>query len=268
MWRLLGATRCGVVSIGELLPRLPDVALASYAPDARRRVAFGRRVPSDRTPPAMPLVLNLLLGLGLVAAVGASVQLWRVHLENARRDDMQALAARRGWALTVTEEQLGRAGTLRIVPRGGHPWMVEARPKGAAGGPVTLYEAEAPRWAEGTLVMVAVPVREEHGRVDLQILRHLDRGDGEGTAECLRPLSAPVGVTALAHGDPWRRADLAALALALGHWSPVASGARGLPVLILSPRGLQLRLDLPLRRPEQMERFLDLALELSRLIGP
>ena len=55
----------------------------------------------------------------------------------------------------VTGERLGRAGTLRIVPRGGTPWTTEARPKRSLGGPITEYEAEAPRWAEGTLVMVA-----------------------------------------------------------------------------------------------------------------
>ena len=37
----------------------------------------------------------------------------------------------------------------------------------------------------------------------------------------------------------------------------LAKGARGVPVLILSPGGMQLRLRLGLKRPGQMERFLD-----------
>ena len=51
-------------------------------------------------------------------------------------------------------------------------------------------------------------------------------------------------------------------------WTPLAQGARGVPVLILSPAGMQLRLRQGLKRPEHMERFLDLALDLGRLIGP
>ena len=62
----------------------------------------------------MPILLNLLLSLGFAASVGAAVHFWRGHLDAARQDAMQALAARRGWALTVTGERLGRAGTLRL----------------------------------------------------------------------------------------------------------------------------------------------------------
>lgn len=221
----------------------------------------------------MPFVLNLLLVLGFAAAVGGAVHFWRRHLETARRDDMQALAARRGWALTVTGERLGRTGTLRIVPRGGLPWMAEARPRSAPGGPSTDYEAEAPRWAEGTLLMIAAPLPRTGGHdaaaiPDLRALRAILGEDGARSAEPLRFVPAPEGVTALSDGDPSFRADLTDLALVLRKWAPVTSGPQGLPVLILSPEGLRLRLRIALDRPEQMERFLDLALELSRLIGP
>lgn len=221
----------------------------------------------------MPLVLNLLLGMGFAAAVGAAVHFWRLHLQTARRDDMQALAARRGWALTVTGERLGRAGTLRIIPRGGLPWIAEVRPRSAPGGPSTSYEAEAPRWAEGTLLMVAAPLPrlaggDPHALPDLRALRMILGEEGARNAEPLRFVPAPEGVTALSDGDPSFRADLGDLALALNGWEPVSSGPEGLPVLILSPEGLRLRLRHDIRRPEPMERFLDLSLELSRLIGP
>ena len=221
----------------------------------------------------MPLVLNLLLGVGFAAAVGAAVHFWRIHLEAARRDDMQALAARRGWALTVTEESLGRAGTLRIVPRGGLPWVAEVRPLSADGGPFTAYAAEAPRWAEGTLLLLAIPAPDQGepsrpAEPGPQALREVLAETGACDPESLRLVPAPEGVTALSDADPSLRVDLGDLALVLGRWTPVAAGPRGLPVMILSPDGLQLRLCTRLRRPEQMERFLDLAMELSRLIGP
>lgn len=217
----------------------------------------------------MPHFLNLLLGLGFAAAVGAAVQFWRAQLVAARNDGMQALAARRGWALTVTGERLGRAGTLRLAPRGGLPWVAEARPSGAPGGPATDYEAEAPRWAEGTLLMVAwAPPGRAEGAAGQPDPRSLLDEETARLAGSLSLLPSPEGVTAMSDGNPSLRADLADLARVLGGWAPVAPGPRGRPVLVLSPEGLRLRLRTPIRRPEQMERFLDLALELSRLIGP
>jgi hypothetical protein len=218
----------------------------------------------------MSLLLNLLVSLGFAAAVGAAVHFWRAHLETARRDGMQALAARRGWALTVTGERLGRAGTLRIVPRGGTPWLAEARPKRAPDGPVTEYEAEAPRWAEGTLVMVAAPLPgpvEPGALPDSRLMSDLLGDEVARLAGLLHVVPAPDRVTALADADPSRRVDLAEIGGVLTGWAPVTPGPRGRPVLILSRGGLRLRLRHPIQRPEQMERFLDLALELSRRIG-
>jgi hypothetical protein len=246
---------------------LPDPLLDLTPPafDVRRRG------PSARRGGAVTVLLNLLLGLGFVAAVGSAVHFWRIHLDAARQDAMQAVAARRGWALTVTGERLGRTGTLRLVPRGGLPWLAEARPKGAAGGPATSYEAEAPRWAEGTLLMIAAPLpgAAEAGALPaVEALRDLLGEETARLAETLRVAPGPEGVAVLSDANPTLRVDLGDLAQALRGWVPVAPGPRGLPVLVLSPEGLRLRLRHPIRRPEQMERFLDLALELSRLIGP
>lgn len=216
----------------------------------------------------MAFLLNVLVSLGFAAGVGAAVHFWRVQLSTARRDGMQALAARRGWALTVTGERLGRAGTLRLVPRGGTPWLVEARPKSAPGGPVTEYEAEAPRWSEGTLVVAATPLPAEPGALpDLRVLGGLVGEEMARGAGPLRVAEGPEGATVLTDADPSLRVDLGEIAGVLKGWTPVAQGAKGRPVLILSPKGLRLRLGHPIQRPEQMERFLDLALELSRRIG-
>jgi hypothetical protein len=232
----------------------------------------------------MAFLLNLLFSLAFAGAMGGAVHLWRVHLDAARRDGMQALAARRGWALTVTGERLGRAGTLRLVPRGGLPWVAEARPQdGRPGGPATEYEAEEPAWADGTLVLVAArPEGPLGGGSDApadfssgplpdrrreRALRDVLGEDVARLAAQLVPVPAPEGMTALALGDPSLRVDLNDLAQAMARFVPPSSGPGGQPVLILSPEGMRLRLRQAIKRPDQMERFLDLALELSRLIG-
>ncbi len=222
----------------------------------------------------MSTLLNLLLSLGFAAAVAGAIHVWRTQLEGARREGMQALAARRGWALTVTGEGLGRVGTLRIVPRGGLPWIAEVRPKpGRTSGFVTDYEAAEPRWPEGTLILIAAecdfadevgdgPARRKQALQDLlgaNLARMSDK---------LSLIEAPAGMTVLADMAPQRRVDLQTVGRALQGWTPLAKGARGVPVLILSPAGMHLRLRQGLKRPEQMERFLDLAIDLGRLIGP
>lgn len=222
----------------------------------------------------MALIIEILLGLGFAAAVGGVVHVWRARMETERLDALQALAARRGWALTLTGERLGRAGTLRLAPRGGNPWVAEARPAGAGpGAPATLYEAGAPRWAEGTLVLVARP----QGAPEAMRAPGPDRGavlarqlgaDLAGLPASVRPVEAGPGVVALADADPSRRAPLEDLGRLLGAWRPVVRGERGRPVLILSPEGMQVRLGHAIGHAGPMERFVDLCLDLSRTLGP
>ncbi|TNC71417.1 hypothetical protein [Rubellimicrobium roseum] len=232
----------------------------------------------------MSLLLNVILSLAFVGALGGAVQYWRVQVDAARRDALQAMAARRGWALTVTGTTLGRAGTLRLVPRGGHPWVLEVRPgAGPERGPVTDYESDEPRWAEGTLVLVAArldhlveapsagsdPIEGTPGRLrHEQALRDLLGRDLARLAATLPQQEAPEGVTVFAEGPLARRLDLQDLARALQAWTPVAKGPRGVPILVLSPEGMRLRLRHPVQRADRMERFVDLALDLARLIGP
>jgi hypothetical protein len=199
----------------------------------------------------VPILLNVLLALAFAGAVTGAVHLWRRQLVAGRREDLQALAARRGWSLTVTGERLGRAGTLRLTPRGGHPWAAEARPGAGRAAGTTSYDAEEPRWAEGTLVVAAAPA-EELGRLGAD----------------LGPIPWKGGLTVLADADPTRRVDLGDVARVLGRWQPVAQGGRGAPVMILSPAGLRLSLRHPVARADHMERFVDLAHKLSRIIGP
>jgi hypothetical protein len=64
----------------------------------------------------VPLIVEILVALGLASAVAGVVQAWRRGLANGRREDLRALAARRGWSLTVTGGRLGREGALRLAP--------------------------------------------------------------------------------------------------------------------------------------------------------
>lgn len=208
----------------------------------------------------MFLVLNLLLGAAFAAAVAGSVHLWRGHMATARLDDLQALAARRGWSLSVTEERLGRTGALRIAPRGGVPWT--ARTQAGAG---TDFESAEPRWADGTLV--ALPV---DGPVDGTAPPDLPRLLGPDAARltgALARVDSPPGLLVLADGDPRLRLPLDDLARIMGQWRR-AGDPRMVPVLTLGPDGLRLRLRHRISRADHMERFIDLAQEASRLIGP
>lgn len=205
----------------------------------------------------MLVLLNVLLGGAFAAAAAGAVHLWRGHMATARLDDLQALAARRGWSLSVPEERLGRTGALRLAPRGGLPWT--ARSQAGAG---TEFEAPAPRWAEGTLV--ALPA----DGVAAPDLARLLGPDGARLAAQLAPVPAPPGLLVLADHDPRLRLALDDLARLLHQWPRPATGVRGLPVLSLSPEGLRLRLRHGIARADHMERFIDLAQDASRLIGP
>ncbi len=205
----------------------------------------------------MPLIVEVLLALGLASAVAGAVRAWRRSLADGRRVDLRALAARRGWSLTVTGGRLGREGGLRLAPRGGHAWTVEVR-RDARGRLVTEYEADSPRWADGTLVAA-------HGSdpIDVGFPPRLGAPDpGRGGAS-LAPAPGPEGMVLLTDADPARRVILQDLGRALAGWT-----APGRPVMVLSPDGLRLHLPAPIERADRMEGFVDLAFDLSRTIGP
>jgi hypothetical protein len=209
--------------------------------------------------------LTLLVGAAFLAAVVGAVQVWRRQFEAGRLEDLRALAARRGWSLNVTGERLGRSGTLRLASRGGHPWVLEVgrsqdRPEAA---PATIYASPEPRWAGGTLVLHGATLTEGATAAPAWLLG--------AEASRLPPLSllpSPEGVTLAADADPQARLDLSDIGIVLGAWPRIQGGERGAPVLVLGPQGLRLGLRQPLRRADRIERFVDLALELSRVIGP
>lgn len=204
----------------------------------------------------MPLILDVIVALGLASAVAGAVQVWRRSLASGRREDLQALAARRGWSLTVTKGRLGREGALRLSSRGGHSWIVVVRRE--AEGLVTAFEADSPRWPDGTLIATLAP-----SAIDLRAFQRTIGLDALPLARTLSPLHDAGGLLVLANASPARRVILEDLARALSGWT-----APGCPVLVLSPEGLRLRLRASALRADRMERFVDLAFDLSRVIGP
>ena len=219
--------------------------------------------------------------LALVAALaGAALALFLRGRQTARREAFQALAARRGWSLTVSDQVLGRPAVLRLASRSGPAWTAETRtrPRSTDGTPevrTTEFEAGETRWTDGLLVIGAAPAAETEVQARLllgvaegpQGQRMLSETLGErmaADAEALSPRPASPGLIVLASAPPEGRLDLDEVAAILTEWEPVLADERGLPVLILGRDGLRLRLRHDLQRPEVMERFVDFALGFVR----
>lgn len=226
----------------------------------------------------MTAVLTILVVAVFLTLAGGVVYLWLRLNDTSRREALQALAARRGWALNISSEDLGRPGMLRLSPRGGPAWTVETRAlsslveSAAAGRQATEYLAEEPHWPGGLLVLCP-PLPDnlaatENGRpFDTPEARDwLAARLGKGFARSSTGLSAwpaPEGMGLLCTQEPVPRFDPPAIARALDAWNGESTRR---PVVVFGPEGLRLHLPEGLRRADQMERFIDLAHELARLL--
>ncbi|WP_373356558.1 hypothetical protein [Pseudoroseicyclus sp. CXY001] len=225
---------------------------------------------------ALPLVaaLVVILAGGLALATALKRQTAR------RREDFEELAARRSWQLNFNRESLGRPAVTRFQPRSGAKWLVESRarpgePKGAE-GQATEFSARDPHWSDGLFIM-APPMAPElaalaglitgplEGEIAEKLLTRLVGPSLATEAKGLRLQEGPEGVTILASTALGHRFETAPMARALLGWEPVARGERGQPVLIIGRDGMRLRLRRSLGRASDMERFIDLSLELARL---
>ncbi|MBW7921736.1 MAG: hypothetical protein H3C51_06515 [Rubellimicrobium sp.] len=226
----------------------------------------------------MTAVLTILVVAAFLTLAGGVVYLWLRLNQTSRREGLQALAARRGWALNISGEYLGRPGMLRLSPRGGPAWTVETRAlaslieSAAAGQQATEYVADEPRWPGGLLILLpplpAPPAAGDAGRGfdGSEDRAWLAERLGKGfvrTAPGLFAWPAPAGIGLLCTQEPVPRFDPPALARALDLW---ATGHAARPVVVFGPEGLRLHLPEGLRRADQMERFVDLAHELARLL--
>ncbi|MCC7321281.1 MAG: hypothetical protein IT542_09945 [Rubellimicrobium sp.] len=225
----------------------------------------------------MTHVLTGLVVAAFLALAGGVVYLWLRLSETSRREALQALAARRGWALTISSERLGQPGMLRLSPRGGPAWTVETRAQSSLAGAglpgrgrhATDYLAEDPRWEGGTLILApALPAgdaREAVSGAEAAVRRILAQlpGRAPSGAGRLSVWPGPPGATLLCTQDPAARLDPADLGRALAAYAPEGAGR---PVVVFGPEGLRLHLPGGVHRADQMERFIDLAHELTRIL--
>lgn len=228
--------------------------------------------------------LSFLVGLGACGLVAAAVWLWLRQSQILHREAFQALAARRGWSLTVTEQRLGRPAILRLTSRSGSGWHTETRlyPGSDHGMPdylTTEFVAEDPSWPAGTCILT--PGHPEPGQVASQTalarplpagpsrLSMQDRVDlalSDDISAQLRGYKAPFGLNLQASDDPLHRFDLEALAKVLAAWEPVQPSVDGQPLIRIGPAGFKLQVNHAIRRADQMERFIDFALALIRVL--
>lgn len=226
----------------------------------------------------MTALLTVLVVAVFVTLAGGVVYLWLRLNDTLRREALQALAARRGWALNISGEYLGRPGMLRLSPRGGPAWTVETRAlsslveSAAAGKRATEYVASEPNWPEGLLI-ITPPLSPELGPDEGErpfndsaarawLAARLGTSFVRG-ASGLYAWPAPEGMGLLCTQEPVPRFDPPAIARALDLWG-LERGER--PVVVFGPEGLRLHLPDGIRRADQMERFIDLAHELARLL--
>ena len=226
--------------------------------------------------------LTTILLLVLAAGAGAGFVFWLHHRTTAEREAFQALAARRGWSLTISEQKLGRPASLRLTARSGSGWQAEARrlTHDVSGAPITLtteFTAEEPHWSDGMLLIgppippdkadLARSVLETPGSsAALSLLSQLFGEDPTIDMSTLRLYPGPVEFTVLATADPAHRVDLGDLAQAVSDWTPLQPGDKGQPVVILGPDGLRVRLRHGTRRADQMESLIDFSLGIARIL--
>ncbi|MGZ9810045.1 hypothetical protein ACXN5S_06235 [Pseudoroseicyclus sp. H15] len=203
------------------------------------------------------------------------------RVEARRREEFEELAARRSWQLNITHEVLGRPAITRLQARTGGKWVVESRRRSgsdAAAGDLqsTEFSSRDPHWSDGLMAMgpplspemaaltglMQGPLDGEMGeRLVTKLLGPGSASEGKG----LRLQNGPDGVTILASTALGHRFETQPLARALMGWEPLVKGERGHPVLIIGRDGMRVRLRHAIARAEDMERFIDLSLELTRL---
>jgi hypothetical protein len=220
---------------------------------------------------------TIAIVLLLCAALAGGGVLWLKQQQIFQREAYQALAARRGWSLTISEQKLGRPAILRLSARSGSGWHTESRldagdKQGMPRFLTTEFSAPEPHWPDGCLVLTpglmapdpAEPLPQ--GRSRLSLDARISLAVPSGIAAQLQTFPAPPALTVQATIDPVHRFDLEALAKAMTDWEPQRRSSDGQPVILISPEGFRVRLSHGMRRADQMESFIDFALEVIRVI--
>ncbi|SMY07938.1 hypothetical protein [Flavimaricola marinus] len=228
-------------------------------------------------------MLTGLIILVVVIACGFAGMLWLRQREIANHEAMQALAARRGWSLNVSNQSLGRPAVLRLSARSGVHWQAEARrlapttPFGGATGQTTDFRGPEPIWPEALLVIGPsgrdALVDQAHQMLDGTSGGSAQKLLGQAASAAVLPMidqltaqPAPDGVSILATQDPSRAFDLKDIAKLIREWSAQRANDMSQPIVILGPDGFRMRLGHGTSSAEQMEQFIDLALAIGRVI--
>ena len=223
-------------------------------------------------------IASLVL-LSAVATVAG--WLWLKQQQTRQREAFQALAARRGWSLTITEQKLGRPAILRLTARSGRGWHCESQaPAGSDTGRsaylTTEFTAADPHWPEGYLVLGPGPsagtdlestaVMVPKGKSSLTMADRIGQALPDGVKAQLDGYLSVPGLTVQATCDPLQRFDMAELAKLMSGWQMQQANIDGQPVLHIGPEGFRLQVGHGMRRADQMETFIDFALAIIRVI--
>jgi hypothetical protein len=212
------------------------------------------------------VTILLLAPLGALAVAAAWILAER---RRATRDEaFQALAARRGWSLTISDQKLGRPPSLRLAARSGPGWTALATRAGHGGArPIqagTEFTIDEPRWTDGLFIIGPAPQPVQPDSAEGQ--RAIARSLGEDVAKyaaVLRHAPLDHGLALYTTADLPPRFDIPAIARRLAAWD---DSRRTGPIMLLGPEGLRLRLREDTTRADRMEAFIDLALDLTRAI--
>lgn len=218
----------------------------------------------------------MLIGL----AVG--LLFWFRRVDAARIEEFQALAARRGWALNVKEQRLGRPAVMRLSPRAGGTWLLETRLHGSnsvGSGELqyTEFNITTPFWLEGTMV-IGPQIPDDTAALSNFIADKMDGPMGErllgqiigehsaADAAGLSLHDGPDTLTILANTRPGLRFDLVAVARCMASWNQQSDDIKDHPIVIVNRDGLNVRLRQAIGRADKMEEFIDMSLELARIM--
>ena len=223
---------------------------------------------------------TVAIALLLCAVVAAGAGLWLKQQQIVQREAFQALAARRGWSLTISEQKLGRPAILRLTARSGSGWHGESRldagdEQGARSYLTTVFSADEPHWSEGCVVLIPGPITGlsapdpatlPQGRSLQSLATRANLALSAGLQAQLRSFPAPPGLSVQATVDPVQRFDLDALAKVMTAWTPQQRSNDGQPVIQIGPEGFRVQVGHGMRRADEMEQFIDFALQVIRVI--
>lgn len=217
----------------------------------------------------------------LCVLVAAGLGLWLKQQQILQREAFQALAARRGWSLTISEQKLGRPAILRLTARSGRGWHCESRlsPGADHGMPdylTTEFLAQDPHWSDGHLVLtprlvttapgetptIALP----KGKSRLSMQDRVDLALPDNLSVQLSDYPSQPDLNVQASFDPAHRFDLDALGKVVSDWQMQQANLDSQPLIHIGPEGFRVQVSHGMRRADHMETFIDFALEVIRVI--